>query len=138
VHRSFVTYVAVVVHAKVSARGEIVIPRVDVAMDCGFVVHPDRVRSQAEGAVIMGLSNAIASELSFRKGRVVQSNYNDYHVLRMSGSPRKTHVHLAPSGGPPGGVGEPGVPPVAPALTNAIFAATGRRIRSLPVGTQLR
>lgn len=138
VHRSFVTYVAVVVHAKVSARGELVIPRVDIAMDCGFVVHPDRVRSQAEGAVIMGLSNAIASELSFRKGRVVQSNYNDYHVLRMSGSPRETHVHLAPSGGPPGGVGEPGVPPVAPALTNAIFAATGRRIRSLPIGTQLR
>jgi isoquinoline 1-oxidoreductase beta subunit len=137
VHRSFVTYVAVVVHAKVSAKGQIVIPRVDIAMDCGFVVHPERVRSQAEGAVIMGLSNAMESELSFRNGRVVQSNYNDYKVLRMNAAPRETHVHLAPSGGLPGGVGEPGVPPVAPALANAIFAATGQRIRSLPVGTQL-
>jgi len=137
VHRSFLTYVAVVVHAKVSVAGDIAIPRVDIAMDCGFVVHPERVRSQAEGAVIMGLSNAITSELSFRNGRVVQSNYNDYKVLRMSAAPRELHVHLAASGGPPGGVGEPGVPPVAPALANAIFAATGKRIRSLPVGAQL-
>jgi isoquinoline 1-oxidoreductase subunit beta len=137
VHRSFLTYVAVVVHAKVTAQGEIVLPRVDIAMDCGFVVHPDRVRSQAEGAVIMGLSNAITSELSFKNGRVVQSNYNDYPVLRMSAAPRELHVHRAARGGPPGGVGEPGVPPVAPALANAIFAATGKRIRSLPMGPQL-
>jgi isoquinoline 1-oxidoreductase subunit beta len=137
VHRSFLTYVAVVVHARVTAQGEIVLPRVDIAMDCGFVVHPDRVRSQAEGAVIMGLSNAITSELSFKNGRVVQSNYHDYPVLRMSAAPRELHVHLAASGGPPGGVGEPGVPPVAPALANAVFAATGKRIRSLPMGRQL-
>jgi isoquinoline 1-oxidoreductase beta subunit len=137
VHRSFLTYVAVVVHAKVTAQGEIVLPRVDIAMDCGLVVHPDRVRSQAEGAVIMGLSNAITSELSFKNGRVVQSNYNDYPVLRMSAAPRELHVHLAASSGPPGGVGEPGVPPVAPALANAVFAATGKRIRSLPMGRQL-
>jgi len=137
VHRSFLTYVAVVVHARVSATGEIVIPRVDIAMDCGFVVHPERVRSQAEGAVIMGLSNAMTSELSFKNGRVAQSNFNAYKVLRMSAAPRELHVHLAASGGPPGGVGEPGVPPVAPALANAIFAATGKRIRSLPVGSQL-
>ncbi|HET9707948.1 MAG TPA: molybdopterin cofactor-binding domain-containing protein, partial [Gemmatimonadales bacterium] len=137
VHRSFLTYVAVVVHARVTAQGEIVLPRVDIAMDCGFAVHPDRVRSQAEGAVIMGLSNAITSELSFKNGRVVQSNYHDYQVLRMSAAPRELHVHLAASGGPPGGVGEPGVPPVAPALANAVFAATGKRIRSLPIGRQL-
>ena len=137
VHKSFLTYVAVVVHARVSARGVIALPRVDIAMDCGFVVHPERVRSQAEGAVIMGLSNAMTSELSFKKGRVVQSNFNDYEVLRMNAAPRQIHVHLAPSGGAPGGVGEPGVPPVAPALANAIFAATGKRIRSLPVGRQL-
>ena len=137
VHKSFLTYVAVVVHAKVSARGVIALPRVDIAMDCGVVVHPERVRSQAEGAVIMGLSNAITSELSFKEGRVVQSNFNDYEVLRMNAAPRQIHVHLAPSGGAPGGVGEPGVPPVAPALANAIFAATGKRIRSLPVGRQL-
>ncbi len=137
VHRSFLSYVAVVVHAKVSAKGEIVIPRVDIAMDCGFMVHPERIRSQAEGAVVMGLSNAITSELSYKNGRVAQSNFNDYRVLRMSASPRETHVHLAPSGGAPGGVGEPGVPPVAPALANAIFAATGKRIRSLPLGKEL-
>ena len=137
VHRSFLTYVAVVVHAKVSAKGEIAIPRVDIAMDCGLVIHPDRVRSQAEGAVIMGLSNAITSELSFKNGRVVQSNYHDYKVLRMSAAPRELHVHLAASGGLPGGVGEPGVPPVAPAFANAIFAATGKRFRSLPIGPQL-
>lgn len=137
VHKSFLSYVAVVVHAKVNAKGVMAIPRVDIAMDCGFVVHPERVRSQAEGSVIMGLSNAMTSELSYRKGRVVQSNFNDYEVLRMSAAPREIHVHLAPNGGAPGGVGEPGVPPVAPALANAIFAATGKRIRSLPVGRQL-
>jgi isoquinoline 1-oxidoreductase beta subunit len=137
VHRSFLTYVAVVVHAKVSAKGDIVLPRVDIAMDCGFVVHPERVRSQAEGAVIMGLSNAMTSELSFANGRTVQTNFNGYKVLRMSAAPRELHVHLAPSGGPPGGVGEPGVPPVAPALANAIFAATGKRMRSLPMGKEL-
>jgi isoquinoline 1-oxidoreductase beta subunit len=129
--------VAVVVHAKVGANGALTIPRVDIAMDCGFAVHPERVRSQAEGAVIMGLSNALTSELSFKNGRVVQSNFNDFKILRMSASPKKTVVHLASSGGAPGGVGEPGVPPVAPALANAIFAATGRRIRSLPIGPQL-
>jgi len=137
VHRSFLTYVAVVVHARVSAAGVIELPRVDIAMDCGFVVHPERVRSQAEGAVIMGLSNAMTSELSFANGRTVQTNFNGYKVLRMSAAPRELHVHLAASGGPPGGVGEPGVPPVAPALANAIFAATGKRIRSLPIGSQL-
>jgi isoquinoline 1-oxidoreductase subunit beta len=72
--------------------------------------------------------------LSFKHGRVVQSNFNDYRVLRMSAAPRALHVHLAPSGGLPGGVGEPGVPPVAPALANAIYAATGKRHRTLPLG----
>ena len=138
VHRSFLTYVAAVVHVKVGPRGAITIPRVDIAMDCGFAVHPDRVRSQCEGAVIMSLSNAMTSELSYAKGRTVQSNYNDYKVLRMSAAPRETHVHLVHSGGPIGGVGEPGVPPVAPALANAIYAATGKRIRSLPIGDQLK
>ena len=138
VHRSFLTYVAAVVRVKVGPRGAITIPRVDIAMDCGFAVHPDRVRSQCEGAVIMSLSNAMTSELSYAKGRTVQSNYNDYKVLRMCAAPRETHVHLVHSGGPIGGVGEPGVPPVAPALANAIYAATGKRIRSLPIGDQLK
>ena len=137
VHRSFLTYVASVVRVKVDAKGAVSIPRVDIAMDCGFAVHPDRVRSQCEGAVIMSLSNALVSELSFAKGRTVQRNLNDYKVLRMNASPREIKVHLVHSGGPIGGVGEPGVPPVAPALANAIFAATGKRIRTLPVGDQL-
>ena len=137
VHRSFLTYVASVVHVKVGPKGEVTIPRVDIAMDCGYAVHPDRVRSQCEGAVIMSLSNALTSELTYRNGRTVQSNYNNYQVLRMSQAPRHTAVHLVHSGGPFGGVGEPGVPPVAPAFVNAIFAATGKRLRSLPVGRQL-
>ena len=137
VHRSFLTYVASVVQVKVSPKGAISIPRVDIAMDCGYAVHPERVRSQCEGAVIMSLSNALVSELSYANGRTVQRSLNDYKVLRMSVAPREIHVHLVHAGGPIGGVGEPGVPPVAPALANAIFAATGKRIRSLPIGLQL-
>lgn len=137
VHRSFLTYVASVVHVKVSAKGVVSIPRVDIAMDCGYAVHPDRVRSQCEGAVIMSLSNALTSELTYAKGRTVQKNLNDYRVLRMNAAPREIRVHLTHSGGPIGGVGEPGVPPVAPALANAIFAAAGKRIRTLPIGDQL-
>jgi isoquinoline 1-oxidoreductase beta subunit len=137
VHRSFLTYVASVVHVKVSPKGAISIPRADIAMDCGYAVHPDRVRSQCEGAVIMSISNAMTSELSFKQGKAVQTNLNAYKVVRMAQAPKQTHVHLANSGGPIGGVGEPGVPPVAPALANAIFAATGKRIRTLPIGNQL-
>jgi isoquinoline 1-oxidoreductase beta subunit len=137
VHRSFLTYVASVVHVRVSSKGVVSIPRVDIAMDCGYAVHPDRVRSQCEGAVIMSLSNAMTSELSYANGRTVQKNLNDYKVLRMNVAPKVIKVHLTHAGGPIGGVGEPGVPPVAPALGNAIFAATGKRIRTLPLGNQL-
>lgn len=137
VHRSFLTYVASVVHVKVEASGALSIPRVDIAMDCGFAVHPERVKSQCEGAVIMSLSNALVSELSYAKGRTVQHSLDDYHVLRANAAPRQIAVHLVHTGGPIGGVGEPGVPPVAPALANAIFAATGKRLRSLPLGPQL-
>jgi isoquinoline 1-oxidoreductase beta subunit len=132
VHRSFLTYVAAVVHVKVGGDGAVTVPRVDIAMDCGFAAHPDRVRSQCEGAVIMGLSNAMTSELTYARGRVVQSNYNDYRVLRMSGAPKEIRVHLVDANGPIGGVGEPGVPPVAPAFANAVFAATRQRARSIP------
>jgi isoquinoline 1-oxidoreductase beta subunit len=137
VHRSFLTYVASVVHVKVGPKGAITIPRVDIAMDCGYAVHPDRVRSQCEGAVIMSLSNAMTSELTYTKGRTVQHNLNDYQVVRMNQAPKVIKVHLTHTGDPVGGVGEPGVPPVAPAFANAIFAATGTRIRSLPLGGQL-
>jgi isoquinoline 1-oxidoreductase beta subunit len=137
VHRSFVTYVASVVEVAVNKQGQISVPRVDIAIDCGFVAHPERVRAQLEGAAVMSLGNALLGQVTFKTGRAQQSNFNDYQVLRINAAPRETHVHIVPSDAPPGGVGETGVPPVAPALCNAIFAATGKRIRSLPIGTQL-
>ena len=136
-HRSFLSYVASVVQVRVMPDGTLIIPRVDIAIDAGFIAHPERVRAQLEGATIMGLGNALSSEITFSGGRVVQSNFDSYRVMRMDASPREIHVHIVPSDSKPGGVGEPGVPPTAPALCNAIFAATGRRIRQLPVGSQL-
>jgi isoquinoline 1-oxidoreductase subunit beta len=136
-HRSFLSYVASVVQVRVMPDGSLVIPRVDIAIDAGFIAHPERVRAQLEGATIMGLGNALSSEITFSGGRVVQSNFDTYRVMRMDASPREINVHIVASDSPPGGVGEPGVPPTAPALCNAIFAATGRRIRQLPVGNQL-
>ena len=138
-HRSFVSYVAAVIEVAVDEKGRVTIPRVDIAVDCGPTVNPDRVRSQFEGAVIMGLGVGLLNEISFKNGRVEQSNLDDYLVLRISDAPRETHVHVVPHGYDMhlGGVGEPGVPPVAPALMNAIFAASGKRIRSLPLGGQL-
>jgi isoquinoline 1-oxidoreductase beta subunit len=139
-HRSFVTYVAIVVEAAVSDKGEVTVPRVDVVVDCGAVVNPERIRAQIEGACIMGLGNALMSEITFKNGRVEQGNFNDYQVVRIDAAPSEIRVHIVPSAFdiPPGGIGEPGVPPLAPALTNAIYAATGRRIRRLPIGNQLR
>ncbi len=138
-HRSFVTYVAAVVEAAVDEKGNVTIPRVDIAVDCGPTVNPDRVRAQFEGAAIMGLSLALKSEITFAKGRAEQGNFDTYEVLRISDAPGQTNVYIVPNGFDVvlGGVGEPGVPPIAPALLNAIYAATGRRIRSLPVGQQL-
>jgi isoquinoline 1-oxidoreductase subunit beta len=138
-HRSFVSYTAAVIEVAVDEKGAITIPRVDIAIDCGPIVNPDRVRSQLEGAVVMGLGIGLLNEISFKDGRVQQGNYDDYQVLRISDAPRETHVYVVPHNYdmPMGGVGEPGVPPVAPALMNAIFAASGKRIRSLPLGGQL-
>lgn len=132
---SFMSYTATVVEVAVDAKGEVRVLSVDMAMDCGPQIHPDRIRAQMEGGAIMGLSLALASEITFDKGRVMQSNFHDYEVLRHHASPRVIRTHLVNDNHdlPPGGVGEPPVPPVAPALCNAIFAATGKRVRSLPV-----
>jgi isoquinoline 1-oxidoreductase subunit beta len=139
-HRSFVSYIATVVEVAVDDKGNITVPRVDTAIDCGFCVNPERVASQIEGAAVMGLTLAKYGEISFKDGRVEQSNFNDFQLVRIDESPKMTHVHIVPNGieVPPSGVGEPGVPPFTPALCNAIFAATGKRIRKLPIGEQLK
>lgn len=136
-HRSFLTYVAMVVEVDVAADGTVTVPRATLAVDAGYVANPDRARSQMEGAIIMGMSNTLYSEISFKEGRVVQANYPTYPVTRMRAAPRVVDVHLVESEAPPGGIGEPGVPPSAAALCNAIYAATKTRIRTLPVGKQL-
>ncbi|MFP5454047.1 MAG: molybdopterin cofactor-binding domain-containing protein [Alphaproteobacteria bacterium] len=137
-HRSFVSYTACAFAVSVTD-GQLTIHKADIAIDCGAQVNPDRIRAQMEGSVMMGLSLALSGEISFAKGAVQQGSFDDYPVLRIDAAPRKLDVHLVGGGldTPPSGVGEPGVPPVAPALCNAIHAATGRRIRVLPIGDQL-
>jgi isoquinoline 1-oxidoreductase subunit beta len=139
VHRSFVSYIATIIEVAVDEKGKLTVPRVDTAIDCGTFVNPERIQSQLEGAAIMGLSLAKYGELTFKDGKVQQKNFDDFQVIRIDESPRITNVYIVPPGPdtPPSGVGEPGVPPFAPALTNAIFAATGKRIRALPIGKQL-
>jgi len=138
-HYSFTTYVAAVVEVAVGAKGELIIPRVDIAVDCGAIVNPERLRSQMEGAVMMGVSNTLGGEISFKGGRAQQNNFDTFEVLRMNAAPKRIEVHMIPGDydAPLGGAGEPGVPPIAPALCNAIFAATGKRIRNLPIKNQL-
>jgi isoquinoline 1-oxidoreductase beta subunit len=133
---SFLSYIAAVVEVAVQEDGSWSVPRVDLAIDCGTYVNADRVRAQQEGAVIFGLSLARDSEVTAAGGRIVQGNFNDYRVLRIGQTP-DTRVHLVPSEAPPSGVGEPGVPPIAPAVANALFAATGKRFRELPLGETL-
>src|SRR5437016_4845897 len=132
-HRSFLTYVATVVEVEVNDQGEIKIPRVDTVLDAGLIVNPEATRAQFEGAAVFGTSIVRSGEITAKNGVIQQSNFNDYPVARINEAPYQTNVHIVESSAPPAGVGEPGVPPFVAAFTNAIFAATGKRIRELPL-----
>lgn len=131
-HFSFDSYVAQVIEASVEPNGNVSVHRVVCAVDCGRVVNPDTVKAQMEGGINFGLTAALKTEITLENGRVQQSNFNDYPMLRMFEAP-VIEVFIVPSEEKPTGVGEPSVPPVAPALSNAIFAATGKRVRRLPI-----
>ena len=131
-HWSFLTYVAEVAEVTVGSGGQVVVNRVVCVVDCGQVVNPRTVEEQMEGAIIYGLTAALKGHLDVERGRVVQSNFHDYEMLRMNEAPA-IEVHLVPSTKPPSGAGEPGLPPAAPAVAAAIYDATGKRVRRLPI-----
>jgi isoquinoline 1-oxidoreductase beta subunit len=131
VHFSFNSYVAMVIEASMQA-GLPKVHKVTVAVDCGSTINPDTVRAQLEGATGFALTTTLYSEITLREGRVEQSNFHDYTMLRIGEMP-VVDVHIVPSEQPPTGVGEPGVPPLAPALGNALFKLTGKRVRRLPI-----
>jgi isoquinoline 1-oxidoreductase beta subunit len=133
-HRSFVSYVAAVIVVTVAEDGGVSVPRVDLVIDCGEVINPDRVRALMEDQVIFGLGFALHGNLTVKDGAVEQANFDAWQPARIDVTP-EMHIHILPSPAPPSGAGDPGVPVIAPALCNAIFAATGKRIRALPIDT---
>jgi CO/xanthine dehydrogenase Mo-binding subunit len=131
IHESFRTVVGQV--AEVSINGdEIQVHRVTCVVDCGLAVNPDIVEAQMESGIVFGLTAALLGEITFRDGAAVESNFHDHPMLRMAQVP-EIEVAIVPSAEPPSGVGEPGTPPIAPAVANAVFVATGRRLRELPL-----
>jgi isoquinoline 1-oxidoreductase beta subunit len=133
-YAGFGSYIAHVAEVSVSDSGAVRVKRIVSAVDCGTAVNPDGVRAMLEGAVNFALTPVLSGEITFQEGAVKQSNFHDYRVLRINDAP-DIEVHLVPSTLPPEGMGEPGVPPLAPAVANAVFAATGKRIRRLPIGS---
>lgn len=135
VHRSFLTYVAAVCHVKVENDGTVRVPEVHIGLDCGFPANPERIESQMQGAAVMGMTVALNSGVTFKDGRAEQSNFGDYDVVRIDNYPQDVYVHVVPHKFETHatGVGEPGVPPIAPAIANGIFNATGKRIRRVPI-----
>ncbi|NMT64958.1 xanthine dehydrogenase family protein molybdopterin-binding subunit [Marinobacter orientalis] len=137
-HHSFVSYTAIVFDVEVDDEGELTIHRADIAFDCGPQANPERIRAQMEGSCVMGIGIALKSEVTFEDGVAQQDNFHNYLIPGMKDAPKVIRVHLIDNPDDAmGGAGEPGLPPVAPALCNAIYAATGKRIRRLPVGDQL-
>lgn len=138
-HAAWSSYVATIVHAEIDSDGIMRVPEVTTVIDCGFYVNPERIRSQMEGAAVMGMSNTVYSGITFKDGAVEQSNFTDFNIARMSNYPRKVNVHIidAPPGTHSGGVGEPAVAPFSAALCNAVFAASKKRLRNLPTGEQV-
>jgi len=132
VHASFGSYAAAVADVSVNDHGHVRVHRLVTAIDCGMVVNPDGVHAQLESGAVFGLTAALYGEISFANGRVQERNFHDYPMVRMNEMPR-IDTHVVPSAEPLGGVGEPCVPPIAPAVCNAIFAATGKRVRRLPI-----
>jgi isoquinoline 1-oxidoreductase subunit beta len=135
VAQSFGSYVAQVAEVSVGKDGKVKVHRVVAAVDCGMTVNPAIIQRQIESAIVYGLSAALYGRITFKDGRVEQSNFYDYPVLRIDEMP-KVQVHIVESSEPPGGMGEPGLPPLAPAVANAIFAATGKRLRKLPIDSE--
>jgi isoquinoline 1-oxidoreductase beta subunit len=133
VHKSFESYVAEVAEVSVAKDGAVRVHRVVCAVDCGPVVNPSIVEAQMQGGIVYGLTAALKGEITIANGRVVQGNFHDYPMIHMGEMPA-IEVHIVPSEDAQGGVGEPGTPPIAPAVCNAIFALTGKRIRKLPIG----
>jgi len=129
---SYGSYCAQVAEVSVSPEGRVRVHRVVCALDAGLVVNPDAVRAQMESGIVYGLTAALYGAVTIDRGRVQQGNFHDYPLLRIDEMPA-VEVHLVESEAAPGGAGEPGTPPIAPAVANAVFAATGRRIRSLPI-----
>nr|WP_239578671.1 molybdopterin cofactor-binding domain-containing protein [Archangium primigenium] len=137
-HRSFLAYVAVVVSVVKGEDGVIRVDEAWIVADAGTIINHERVRAQMEGAVVFGLSLGLYGAITMKGGATEQGNFRDYRLARLAETPRRIHVEIVPSEGPPCGVGEPGVPPVAPALANAVFALTGTRVRELPLVRSVR
>ena len=132
VHESFGSWSAQVAQVTVSKNHEISIDKIVASVDCGTVINPDGVKAQMEGSIVYGLTSTLKGEITIEKGAVAQSNFHEFELLQMHEMP-KVEIYIVPSLEPPGGAGEPGLPPVAPAVANAIFNATGKRIRKLPI-----
>jgi len=137
-HFTFGGYAAHAIEVEVSDAGELRIERIVAAIDCGFAVHPNAVEAQLQGGTVDGLSTALGLEITVKDGQIEQSNFHDYPLARIAQIPAAFEAHILDYDETPTGVGEIGIPPVAPALTNAIYAASGVRIRKLPIGNQLR